>query len=210
MSSSLTQAYIIVPTSLQTADTWTEIEETHRRKGTYRERKTERERVRMGRMTSFDEFLQVHGVLLASSGLPPSLHRQLFHKLTNDTLDAGNFFSIEEHEEEEEEAEDVAAVAARGPKQRRLLLSSSAHPILPRHSQVFLIDHAWSFRLPDARSQVCSSFLGCNYFHKPTRICKLGGNYPSFVHRYAINNYGNVEEENEEENDSKGECCICI
>ncbi|KAI5084656.1 hypothetical protein GOP47_0000825 [Adiantum capillus-veneris] len=89
----------------------------------------------MATITSVEEFVQVHGVLLASAGIPASLHAQLFHKLSSQLFDGGDFFHVE--------------VCENG-KQRRLL--SSTH--LPMQSQVFLVDHAWSFRLPDARIQL--------------------------------------------------------
>lgn len=78
----------------------------------------------------------MHGVLLASAGLPALLHEQLFQKLSAEEFDGGNFFQIE--------------VCENG-RQRRLLLSSQG---LAKHSQVFLVDHAWSFRLTDARTQL--------------------------------------------------------
>lgn len=87
------------------------------------------------KIQGLEEFLQVHGVLLANVGLPPSLHEKLFHKLSGDVLDGGRFFQIEPCE---------------GVRQRRLILQQS----LRQHEDVFLIDHAWSFRLTQARSQV--------------------------------------------------------
>lgn len=89
-----------------------------------------------GRIATFDDFFKVHGLLLAASGLPPSLHRQLFEKLTSETFDGGNHFAIELCEEG---------------RQRRLVLTSES---MPKESGVFLIDHAWSFRLPDAYKQL--------------------------------------------------------
>lgn len=90
----------------------------------------------MGRIENFNDFLQVHAVLLASAGLPPVLHEQLFRKLKTEEFDGGNFFQIE--------------VCESG-RQRRLLLSCER---LAKHSQVFLVDHAWSFRLTEARKQL--------------------------------------------------------
>lgn len=83
-----------------------------------------------------EEFVNVHGVLLASAGLPPSLHEQLFQKLSGDVFDGGKLFQIEPCE---------------GGRQRRLVLSEGA---LRKHEDVFLVDHAWSFRLSQARSQL--------------------------------------------------------
>ncbi|XP_020582182.1 tubulin--tyrosine ligase-like protein 12 isoform X2 [Phalaenopsis equestris] len=88
------------------------------------------------RITDFDDFAKVHAILLAASGIPPALHRHLFHKLYSEIFDGGNFFTIEQCE---------------GGLQRRLLLSAK---FLPMESDLFLIDHAWTFRLSDAFKQL--------------------------------------------------------
>lgn len=83
-----------------------------------------------------DDFVNVHGLLLASSGIPPSLYNQLFLKLSSETFDGGDFFQIEPCEDG---------------RQRRLVLSSDP---MEKESHLFLVDHAWTFRLSDARKQV--------------------------------------------------------
>ncbi|OAY66706.1 Tubulin--tyrosine ligase-like protein 12 [Ananas comosus] len=88
------------------------------------------------RIRTFEDFARVHAILLAASGLPPSLHRRLFLKLSSDTFDGGDFFAVEPYD---------------GGRRRRLVLSAAS---LPEHSDVFLVDHAWSFRLPDALKQL--------------------------------------------------------
>ncbi|CAI0387820.1 unnamed protein product, partial [Linum tenue] len=85
---------------------------------------------------TYEDFVKVHGVLLAASGLPRSLHRRLFDKLSSETFDGGAYFQVEPCEEG---------------RQRRLVLTAGA---LPRESDVFLVDHAWTFRLPDAYNQL--------------------------------------------------------
>ncbi|KAK1301438.1 hypothetical protein QJS10_CPB12g01782 [Acorus calamus] len=87
----------------------------------------------------FEGFAKSHAFLLVSAGIPPSLHRRLFEKLSSETFDGGHFFSIEPCE---------------GGRQRRLVLSSES---LPKESDVFLVDHAWTFRLSDAPKQVGQS-----------------------------------------------------
>lgn len=90
----------------------------------------------LSKITDFDDFAKVHAILLAASGIAPALHRQLFRKLSSEIFDGGNFFSIEQCE---------------GGRQRRLLLSAQ---FLPVESDIFLIDHAWTFRLSDALKQL--------------------------------------------------------
>ncbi|EOY30254.1 hypothetical protein QUC31_020351 [Theobroma cacao] len=89
-----------------------------------------------GRIETYEDFVKVHGLLLAASGLPQSLHRKLFEKLTSETFDGGAYFEIEPCEDG---------------RQRRLLLTSDT---MPKDSNVFLVDHAWTFRLPDAYKQL--------------------------------------------------------
>lgn len=90
-----------------------------------------------GRIRSYEEFARVHAYLLAAAGVPPPLHRQLYRKLADEVFDGGEVFAVE---------------LCEGGRQRRLLLA--AETPLGRESDVFLVDHAWSFRLPDALKQV--------------------------------------------------------
>lgn len=84
----------------------------------------------------FDKFVELHGLLLASAGVPASLHRRLFHKLSCETFDGGDFFRIEPCD---------------GGRKRQLVLAAE---FMAKEADVFLVDHAWTFRLPDARKQV--------------------------------------------------------
>ncbi|ESQ33251.1 hypothetical protein EUTSA_v10003638mg [Eutrema salsugineum] len=88
------------------------------------------------KIESLEDFVKVHGILLASSGLPQKLHRRLFEKLASDTLDGGAHFQIEPCDDN---------------RRRRLVLTSES---MPKDSEVFLVDHAWTFRLPDAYKQL--------------------------------------------------------
>ncbi|XP_010428834.1 PREDICTED: tubulin--tyrosine ligase-like protein 12 [Camelina sativa] len=90
----------------------------------------------MSKIESFDDFVKVHGILLAASGLPPKLYPRLFQKLASDTLDGGAYFQIESSDDD---------------RRRKLLLTSDS---MPKDSDVFLVDHAWTFRLPDACKQL--------------------------------------------------------
>ncbi|XP_065850483.1 uncharacterized protein [Euphorbia lathyris] len=88
------------------------------------------------KIENYEDFVKVHGLLLAASGLPRSLHRKLFDKLVSETFDGGAYFHIEPCQEG---------------RQRRLLLTSDS---MPNESNVFLVDHAWTFRLSDAYKQL--------------------------------------------------------
>ncbi|XP_039144964.1 tubulin--tyrosine ligase-like protein 12 [Dioscorea cayenensis subsp. rotundata] len=88
------------------------------------------------RIQTFEDFVKVHAMLLAAAGIPSSLHERLFRKLSSETFDGGNFFSVE---------------ACEGGRWRRLLFTAQS---LAKESDVFLVDHAWTFRLPDALKQL--------------------------------------------------------
>ena len=90
-----------------------------------------------GRIRSYEDFARVHQFLLSAAGIPPSLHRRLYRKLADEVFDGGEKFSVEPCEEG---------------RQRRLVLASETP--LGRESDVFLVDHAWTFRLTDALKQV--------------------------------------------------------
>lgn len=92
------------------------------------------------KIETYEEFAKVHALLLAASGLPECLHRRLFEKLSGETFDGGNHFQIEPCE---------------GDRQRRLVLTSAS---MEADSEVFLVDHAWTFRLSDAYKQVLFFF----------------------------------------------------
>ncbi|XP_026441002.1 tubulin--tyrosine ligase-like protein 12 isoform X1 [Papaver somniferum] len=90
------------------------------------------------KIKTLEDFIRVHAILLAASGIPSSLYPQLYQKLSTENFDGGNFFQIESCEEFDN-------------KQRKLVFTSD---YIEKESQIFLIDHAWTFRLSDARKQL--------------------------------------------------------
>ncbi|KAF8401096.1 hypothetical protein HHK36_014399 [Tetracentron sinense] len=88
------------------------------------------------KIRNFEDFVKVHALLLAASGIPSSLHQQLFQKLSSDTFDGGDFFQVEPCE---------------NGRQRRLIFTSDS---MEKESQIILIDHAWTFRLSDSLKQL--------------------------------------------------------
>ncbi|KAI3694429.1 hypothetical protein L1987_77394 [Smallanthus sonchifolius] len=89
-----------------------------------------------GTIQTFEDFVNVHGLLLAAAGIPHSLYRKLFEKLSTETFDGGNYFQVEPVDDG---------------RQRRLVLTSDS---IGKESNVFLVDHALSFRLSDAPKQL--------------------------------------------------------
>ncbi|KAL9224210.1 hypothetical protein vseg_000271 [Gypsophila vaccaria] len=89
-----------------------------------------------GVLQTYEEFVSVHGVLLTATGLPPSLYHSLYRKLSSETFDGGEFFRI---------------LPCEGGRHRRLVFEEES---LRSGSDVFLVDHAWTFRLSHAPFQL--------------------------------------------------------
>ncbi|PKI43487.1 tubulin--tyrosine ligase-like protein 12 isoform X1 [Punica granatum] len=89
------------------------------------------------KIRTFDDFVRVHELLLTATGLPPQLHGPLFEKLSAETFDGGAYFQIEPADDEG--------------RQRRLVMTAD---FMGKDSNVFLVDHAWTFRLSDAYKQL--------------------------------------------------------
>ncbi|GAB2219246.1 hypothetical protein Drorol1_Dr00006879 [Drosera rotundifolia] len=92
--------------------------------------------VTMAVIKDYADFLEVHSILLAATGIPESLYPKLFQKLSTETFDGGDYFQVEPCE---------------GGRQRRLVLTAEG---MGKDSDVFLVDHAWTFRLSDAPKQL--------------------------------------------------------
>ncbi|KAL5698256.1 hypothetical protein ACHQM5_029320 [Ranunculus cassubicifolius] len=90
------------------------------------------------KIQTLQDFTKVHALLLTAAGIPSSLHAQLFQKLSTETFDGGNTFQIEPCDEQQG-------------RQRKLILTSN---FMAKESHIFLVDHAWTFRLSDARKQL--------------------------------------------------------
>ncbi|PWA79098.1 tubulin-tyrosine ligase [Artemisia annua] len=86
---------------------------------------------------TYQDFIKVHELLLTAAGIPPSLYRKLYEKLSSEAFDGGEYFQVEPVEDG---------------RQRRLVMTSSEW--MRSESNVFLVDHALSFRLSDAPKQL--------------------------------------------------------
>jgi hypothetical protein len=79
---------------------------------------------------AFDQFIVQHEPQLKIMGLPNSLWRILYNKISNDLLDAGNSMELQYDE---------------------------GYMLVPRNTlenDVFLVDHAWLFQFAEARKQL--------------------------------------------------------
>ena len=83
---------------------------------------------------ALDDFIRDHAGQLKHWRVPEALYEQVYQKLTNEVFDAGSAFMFAHEEAEEEGAPPSLAVFCSRPEG------------LAACSDVFLIDHAWTFR----------------------------------------------------------------
>lgn len=117
----------------------------------------------MDGLSRYNEFLQLHGNQLKSSGVPEQYWQTLCRKLNHQTFDAGDAFSlllIDYGEEEHGEQDPIWTVCVSKPDG---IKASSQY-------EIYIIDHAWTFRYPTARRQLqqipallnrMSTMMGC-------------------------------------------------
>ncbi|XP_030069735.1 tubulin--tyrosine ligase-like protein 12 [Microcaecilia unicolor] len=109
---------------------------------------------------AFLNFVKLYTPALTSSGVPPHVWQSLYEKLSNEVFDAGEMFGIMQVEEVEdgEETENI--------QEKRKKPNPSHEPcykVIVTHENglqasnpqsIFLIDHAWTFRVERAREQL--------------------------------------------------------
>ncbi|CAK6975642.1 tubulin--tyrosine ligase-like protein 12 isoform X2 [Scomber scombrus] len=104
-------------------------------------------------------FLALHAGALQSSGIPETYWRSLHHKITSEIYDAGEVFGImqiqqddeAENEDEEEEKKKDNPGAVIGCK---VVVTRDTGLQASDPTSVFLVDHAWTYRVDHAREQL--------------------------------------------------------
>ncbi|XP_047430657.1 tubulin--tyrosine ligase-like protein 12 [Mugil cephalus] len=109
----------------------------------------------------FQSFVALHAGALQSSGIPQIYWRSLHHKITNEIYDAGEVFGImqyqegEAEEEEEENGESEKKTNNPGPVIRsKVVVTRESGLQASEPDSVFLVDHAWTYRVEHARQQL--------------------------------------------------------
>lgn len=99
----------------------------------------------MDGVSKFKEFVHFHGNQLRSSGVPELLWHTLSRKLEQQIFDAGDAFQLLmiDYDDGEKDPEDplFTAVVSKDIKKSSEL-------------EIYIIDHAWTYRLHNARSQL--------------------------------------------------------
>ncbi|XP_056639252.1 tubulin--tyrosine ligase-like protein 12 [Diorhabda sublineata] len=102
----------------------------------------------MVHISKMEDFLNIHKDQLVSSGIPKYLWRTLYIKLMNETFDASSAFDLLRIEDDSDGGEDVI--------QSRLILQATRNIKTTESEHIYLIDHAWTYRIQDARNQLLS------------------------------------------------------
>jgi len=101
----------------------------------------------------YNEFLQRHQLQLVFNNIPKHLYRRLYEKMKNEIFDSGTYFQLCPVDDDDEEL-----VKPYNPE-RRFYVSTIENVVLdPENDEnaIFLIDHAWTYRIKDARNDLNS------------------------------------------------------
>ena len=99
----------------------------------------------------YENFLQRHQFQLALSQIPKHLYRRLYEKMKNETFDSGSYFQLCPVDDDDDEMVEYFN------PERRYYVSTLEDTVLdPEQDEnaIFLIDHAWTYRIKDARTNL--------------------------------------------------------
>uniref|UniRef100_UPI00398E36F9 tubulin--tyrosine ligase-like protein 12 isoform X1 n=2 Tax=Pristiophorus japonicus TaxID=55135 RepID=UPI00398E36F9 len=111
----------------------------------------------VGTQTDFQLFTQTHGLALKSSGVPPLYWQSLHHKLAHEVFDAGEVFGImqvEDDEVDEGDAEEKVMLNPGTLPVYKVIVTREEGLQAADSNSIFLIDHAWTYRVDQARQQL--------------------------------------------------------
>ncbi|XP_029455946.1 tubulin--tyrosine ligase-like protein 12 [Rhinatrema bivittatum] len=112
----------------------------------------------MAQQDAYDRFVQLHAAALSSSAVPTRYWKSLYEKLNSEMFDAGEMFGIMQVEELEEETE-----VQEDSKMKTNSRNEPCYKVIVTHENglqasnphcIFLIDHAWTYRVEHAREQL--------------------------------------------------------
>ncbi|XP_069759518.1 tubulin--tyrosine ligase-like protein 12 [Narcine bancroftii] len=103
----------------------------------------------------FQLFKDVHGVALIASGVPPLYWRSLHHKLMHEVFDAGEVFGIGQVKEDDKGSpEQSLSLNPGSPPVYKVLVTKEDGLQAADPDSIFLIDHAWTYRMGQARQHL--------------------------------------------------------
>ncbi|GJQ76107.1 hypothetical protein Trydic_g1856 [Trypoxylus dichotomus] len=146
---------------------------------------------------TYDTFLENHRNQLESSGIPLYFWPTLFQKIIKQTFDAGNIFSLLQIDYEDQEHGKYDPVW-----QLQIKLEEGIKHTDPHH--IYLIDHAWTFRIEHAKNQLLqieslrermATIMGIDSEMNKNELCqKILDEMWKYTNSYSIGNAENIEE----------------
>lgn len=97
----------------------------------------------------YEEFLRTHEFQLVVNNIPKHFYRHLYEKMKNEIFDSGSYFQLCPIDDDEDEEEFNP--------EHRYYVSTLENVVLdPENDEnaIFLIDHAWTYRIKDARNNL--------------------------------------------------------
>jgi tubulin--tyrosine ligase-like protein 12 len=101
----------------------------------------------------YNQFLQTHQLQLVFNNIPKHLYRRLYEKMKNEIFDSGSYFQLCPVDDDDEELEKPFN------PERKFYVSTIGNVVLdPENDEnaIFLIDHAWTYKIKDARNDLKS------------------------------------------------------
>ncbi|CAF1249096.1 unnamed protein product [Adineta steineri] len=101
--------------------------------------------------SEYEQFLQTHEFQLVLNNIPKHFYRRLYEKMKNEIFDSGSYFQLCPVDDDDEDLEEVFN------PERRYYVSTLENVVLdPNNDEnaIFLIDHAWTYRIKEARSNL--------------------------------------------------------
>ena len=98
----------------------------------------------------YEYFLQAHEFQLLLNNIPKHFYRRLYEKMKNEIFDSGSYFQLYQVDDDE------GSERTFNPE-RRYYVSTLENVVLDPHKDenaIFLIDHAWTYRIKDARNNL--------------------------------------------------------
>uniref|UniRef100_A0A8C1M4F3 Tubulin tyrosine ligase-like family, member 12 n=1 Tax=Cyprinus carpio TaxID=7962 RepID=A0A8C1M4F3_CYPCA len=99
-------------------------------------------------------FLSQHSPALKAAKIPPLYWKTLHLKLANEVFDAGEVFGIMQVEEEEEDEGNEQRVNPGDEVAYKVIVTRESGLQAADPTSVFLVDHAWTYRVESARQQL--------------------------------------------------------
>ncbi|CAF0835072.1 unnamed protein product [Rotaria sp. Silwood1] len=105
----------------------------------------------MANNDEYESFLQTHEFQLLVNNIPKHFYRRLYEKMKNEIFDSGSYFQLCPVDDDDDDLERIYN------PERRYYVSTLEDVVLdPNNDEnaIFLIDHAWTYRIKDARSNL--------------------------------------------------------